>query len=752
MVGLWVFFSTAFSGPGLAFAGDEPAKETRPKIGLTLSGGGAKGFAHIGILHAIDSAGLQIDYITGTRMGSIIGGMYAAGYTAAEIEKIALSVDWERIFTRRPDLRNVHPRKKEDHGRHILELPIEDWQFRLPSGAIEGQELWNLLNKIFLPVYKVQNFDELPIPFACVATDLGTGEAVVLREGDLVKAIRASMAIPSVFTTVEIENRRLIDGGVVQNFPVSLVKEMGADFAIGINVSQGLRPAEKLTSPIDILYQLGFYRDALSFPEDFKQTDLYIAPDLNEFTAASFGSAKEIIEQGKIAGKEYYREFKQLAEKHGHSEHQVRKKEQKALSHPEALIIDSVAYHGLKDIKPWAVRNNLNIRKGDTVSPETINLSIKQLHATALFDRIHYRVIPRPGGNRVLLSLELSERPMAQLAAGIHYSSFTGVGLIGELSTSRFLTYNSSAYVRTSIGEKPSFKAGIHLNLDEAQKRWLNLEVRANYLVFPVFIDFEKTAEYSQTYLRGEGSINQTTARHGYLSAGWGYYYQSLSPNIRANEEIRGHNRSMELFGRWRYNSLDRHAFPLRGQRVMIRGSYFFNQKPSLKTTIDGEERYGLEDAGINISNYFQLRFNWETYSPLGGGVTNFTQFQAGYNFAYEQGFINNFNLGGTYHFLKNQLVFAGLNEYEVLSDAVIAGALGWRKDLGSGFSTSALFNAALYDFDIGQVEKLSSDNLIMGAGASIGYLSAIGPMEVTFSYSPQTNKFSGYINLGWAF
>ena len=752
LLGLLILLSGHLSGPGLAYAGNDQTEKTAPKIGLTLSGGGAKGFAHIGILHAIDSAGLQVDYISGTSMGSIIGGMYAAGYSAAEIEKIALSVDWERIFTRRADLQNVHPRKKEDHGRHILELPLEGWRFRFPSGAIEGQELWNLLNEVFLPVYHLETFDDLPVPFACVATDLGSGEAVVLRDGDLVKAIRASMAIPSVFTTVEIDGKRLIDGGVVQNFPVSLVKEMGADFAIGVNVSQGLRPAEKLTSPIDILYQLGFYRDALSFPEDFKQTDLYIAPELSEYSAASFGNVEEIIEQGKKAGKEFFQELKELAEKQRKKELSEARKERKSISRPEYLIIDSIVYQGLKDIKPWVVRNHLDIRPGDSVSPEAINLSIRQLHATALFDRIHYQVVPGSGDNRVTLSLELSERPFAQLAVGIHYSSFTGVGLIGELSTNRFLTYNSSAYFRTSIGEKPSFKAGIDLILDEAQKKWINLETRGNFLIFPVFSDFERTAEYRQTYLRGESSFNRTTARHGYLAAGWGYFYQSLSPNIRADEEIRGHNRSMELFGRWHYNSLDRQAFPQRGQRIRLGGSYFFNQKPSLKTTIEGEDRDGLDDAGLSISNFFQLRFNWETYSYLGGGVTNFTQLQAGYNFDYEQGFINNFNLGGTYHFLRNQLVFAGLNEYEVLSDAVVTTALGWRKNLGSGFSTSLILNAALYDFNIGEVEKISTDNLILGAGASIGYFSAIGPMEVTFSYSPQTNRISGYINLGWAF
>ncbi len=215
----------------------------RPKIGLVLSGGGAKGLAHIGILKAIDSAGLKIDFITGTSMGSILGGLYAIGYSADSIEKIARGIDWDLLLSNQSSMRSMITDEKSEYGKYDVELPWVNQWFRFSTGVIEGQELWLKFSELFRPVYGINDFSKFSIPFKCLATDISTGEAVELDTGDIVTAVRASMAIPTIFTAVEDNGRKLVDGGVVRNFPVRDVRDMGADIVIGSNVSGPLRGA-----------------------------------------------------------------------------------------------------------------------------------------------------------------------------------------------------------------------------------------------------------------------------------------------------------------------------------------------------------------------------------------------------------------------------------------------------------------------------------------------------------------------------
>lgn len=235
-------------------------KSSRPKIGLTLSGGGAKGLAHIGILQAIDSAGLKIDYITGTSMGSIMGAMYAVGYSGDSIENLSRPLDWNLLFSTSPQLDAIGIEEKSEYQKYALEVPFVDGKFKIGKGIIEGQELWMKMSEVFEPVYNITDFSKFSIPFKCIGTDLETGNAVEMDHGNIVTAIRASMAIPSVFTPVQYDDKLLVDGGVVNNFPVLDAKKMGAEYMIGVNVGSGLLKANELHSALDILLQIGFLK------------------------------------------------------------------------------------------------------------------------------------------------------------------------------------------------------------------------------------------------------------------------------------------------------------------------------------------------------------------------------------------------------------------------------------------------------------------------------------------------------------
>lgn len=288
--------------------------QQRPKIGVTLSGGGAKGLAHIGILKAIDSAGLNVDYLTGTSMGSIIGSLYSIGYSAEELEKMARKVDWSEMLSNQSSLRGIVMEEKEEYSKYAVELPWENNGFKLPSGVVEGEELWLKFAELFFPVYNIKDFSKFSIPFKCISTDVETGEAVVLDTGEVTTAVRSSMAIPSLFTAIEHDGKRLIDGGVVRNFPVRDVKEMGADFIIGSRASLGLQPKEKVTNALQILLQIVFFNEAATSRDDINLCDIYIPMPLEDYSAASFGRADEIVNIGLDEGRKLYPQFKRIAD------------------------------------------------------------------------------------------------------------------------------------------------------------------------------------------------------------------------------------------------------------------------------------------------------------------------------------------------------------------------------------------------------------------------------------------------------
>jgi len=725
--------------------------ETTPgTIGLTLSGGAAKGLAHIGVLHVIDSLGIKIDYISGTSMGAIVGGLYASGFSALEIEDMALTIDWETMFAARPYLGLVHPRNRRNTGKSMIDVPIEQGKFRMVTGAIEGPHLWTTLEAIFFHVRTIQDFSQFPIPYACVATDLETGEAVVLNDGDIVNAIRASMAIPAVFSVVERDGRTLIDGGAVNNFPVDVVKGMGAEYVIGVQVSEGLRPAEKLRTPLDIIYQLGMFKDAYSFAINREMTDMFIRPNLDGYGATSFSQAAELIEQGKQAARRFMEDLLAIA---SNNPRDLPPPTDLSLLRLENIIVDTLILRGLDRIREGFVNNKLQIEKGDTINAETINRAIRRLYATDYFDRINYTyepVVDQPDRHNLVFTM--IEKPFSSLSTAIHYNSFSGVEIIAGLSSNKFLLYNLNSFIMARIGEQPAYRATFDIYTSDRQRTWVRLLSFGDVINFPVFDRFEAVARYRQSYLRTELSINRLAGPNAIFSIGAASYRQWLTPTMRTGNRISGNNSGLKAFSEYSIYSLNRHDLPQRGQNITLRAAWFFNQDPVIRVDAEQGPPLTLKDLGITIQNFLQLSLNWESYVPVHSRLTLFTHVQGGYNHNNTQGFINMFNMGGTSSFLRDQIIFSGLREYEVLTASAISLALGWHYNFWSDFYLTPQFNAALYDFDKNSGKVNLPDKILMGAGLSFGFLSPAGPLSATVAYSPQSGRVTAYVNLGWAF
>ena len=428
----------------------------RPKIGLTLSGGGAKGLAHIGILKAIDSAGLKIDYITGTSMGAILGALYAVGYSGKEIEQICKNMDWDVLLSNQIPLRVLSMEEKKQYARFALELPYSKNKIKLPTGVIEGQELNIKFLELFFNVFSIREFKDLPIPFQCMATNLETGDLVVLDSGNLVTALRASMAIPSVFTAVTIGDKKLVDGGLVRNFPVKNVKDMGADITIGSSVNSGLSTKDEISNPIDVILQMAFFKEAGDFKEEVPLTDLYIHIPLGKYTMNSFGSGDEIMLLGDEAGNNYYPQFKKLADSINALAVPVAKPEKVKRDKP--VYIASYEVKGLKKTSIPFFIHLMDFYDHKYYSVTEISKALRRAYGSRYYNSITYTLEALKGDTAKIIFLA-QENPGTYLKAGLYYSIFRGINVNVNITSRDFIIPNSRSMLSLAIGESMQLEA-----------------------------------------------------------------------------------------------------------------------------------------------------------------------------------------------------------------------------------------------------------------------------------------------------
>ena len=285
-----------------------PTPPHRPRIGLVLSGGGARGVAHIGVLKVLEEQHVPIDAIAGTSMGAVVGGLYASGLSAREIESIMTSLNWQAAFRDLPPREDLTLRRKQEDQNFLVKFPlgIRGGKVLLPKGLIQGQRLNQILRRLTLPVARITNFDELPTPFRALATDLETGEAVKMDSGDLTSAMRASMSAPGVFAPVERDGRLLVDGGISENLPVDIARAMGVDILIVVDVGSPLLTREKLNSVPVISNQMIailIQRNSRQQLEKLKAQDVLIAPALGDTSSFDFGNVKRVIAVGERAAR-----------------------------------------------------------------------------------------------------------------------------------------------------------------------------------------------------------------------------------------------------------------------------------------------------------------------------------------------------------------------------------------------------------------------------------------------------------------
>jgi NTE family protein len=677
-------------------------------------------------------------------MGSIIGSLYAAGYSADSIERLAHTIDWDLMLSNQSSLRTIIMEEKSEYGKYDLELPWVNHFFRLNTGVLEGQELWLKFSELLFSVHQIKDFSHLPIPFKCIATDISSGQAVVLDSGELVSAIRASMAIPSVFTAVDYGGRKLVDGGVVRNFPVKDVREMGAQIVIGSNVSQGLLAANKVNNALQVLLQVAFFREAEDTKLQVPLCDIYVQTPLDKFNMGSFSQADEIIEAGVEEGRKLYPQLKRLADSlnaiYGTPE------PKKALHTKDSVLITSFEVHGLQHTTENFFLHTMGILSHHIYSSENLSQMIRREAGTRYYNRIVYNLVPQPDNSSKII-FDVSENPLSFGKVGLHYNQFSGISAILNLTTRDFFTPSSRSMATIDIGENFRIK-GEHLQyFGRGRKFAMGLSTQFDQFNITSYNDTKEAGIYSQNYFVSDIRMGYSTNRNLTVGAGTRFEWIRYKPSISSTLSFRGTNDFATGYVYLKHNSLDKPVYPRKGVKTALEGDWVFPQNPDIQLHYNNMDI----DTATSNSPYPRLMFQFESYTPLSSKTTLLLNLQSGINFRYNNNIMNEFSIGGLTSSFHNQITFAGLREGSFYSTSAAAMAVALRYQLFGNVFLTGKTNVMFNNF-VGRSEFFRSPDFLSGYALTFTYNFALGPLELSAMYCDQWKRVMGYVNIGIPF
>ncbi|MFT3739243.1 MAG: patatin-like phospholipase family protein [Breznakibacter sp.] len=567
----------------------KPMLAQRPKVGLVLSGGGAKGLAHIGVLKAIDSAGLKIDYIAGTSMGAIIGGLYSAGYSGNQIETIANDIDWQQLFSGKPSYRSVGMDEKDEFENYSAMLPMRHLKPVLPTGVVQAQEIWYKFGELFFPVYRTNDFSKLDIPFMCVATDLKTGQPVYLKNGDLISSIRASMAIPGVFSAVDYNGKRLFDGGVTRNFPVQEVIDMGADIVIGVNLTPELEKATELNTPLNVLSQLFVYVISANIDNDKRLCNILIEPPLGDYSPANFDKDAAIVAVGNETGDKFYHQFRVLADSLAQIEPIVPKNGSR-LPQIENVVIDGITVNGLEKTHNALLMQGLGIVPGKSYTPDEINDAFRHAYSLLYYRYLNYHLLPMQPGH-ALLQVELKEVELNQLMFGLSYHTFSDAALIAGYSMRDMLGGQSRTLAKVAFGHNWRIKLHHKQAFGEKLNNVWEIQGTADKMFIPEYVDTDLRNTYNTLKYTAHVGYSRLLSNSLAFGARIGTGSTYFNPEITMGTNMSGYSGSNFASLFFKHNSLNNRYLPTKGRLL------------SLDATMDVNRYYRYVDAVVSPSD-----------------------------------------------------------------------------------------------------------------------------------------------------
>lgn len=721
-------------------------KETQPKVGLVLSGGGAKGFAHIGVLKIIDSLGIKVDYIAGTSMGAIIGGLYASGYTGKQLDSIFKSTDFDTLIndTFPRESKSLFERKNSE--RYVLTLPFDNFKLTLPSGISRGQRVYNLLYKLLLPVNSITSFKDLPTPFFCIATNIETGQPVILDQGNLAEAVVASGAFPSLFQPIDINGTLYTDGGVTNNYPINELKAKGIDLIIGVDVQDDLRDREQLKSAPEILVQINNFRTINDMKIKRKLTDIYIKPDITNFSVISFSEGKDIIKNGEIAARKKLHALIDLEKKQNLSPNR------KSIKIPDSITINTISVTGNKRYTRSYLLGKLKLKDNSKISYSTLNKGVNNLVATNNFDAFRYQLKSTPAKGVYDLEAKIKESETSTaIKFGVHYDGLYKSAALINISKKRLLFKNDIASLDFIAGD--NIRYNFDYFIDKGFYISIGLKSRYNQfetLINPTFVlqeDNPLLAQLNKVDIDFQDQTNQLFfqtlfAKEYALSLGFEHKRLQITTETLADEtgleKFTFENTDYySLFGGLEIDTYDNRFFPNKG--LFLEGNFHWY----LNANGVNQNFNSFSIAKANIGYAFSLNKKFSVNLKTSGGFqlgdrsTNFLNFAFG---GYGQNFVNNFDSFYGYDYISivgNSFVKADFTlDYELFKKHHILFSGNYANIDDNIFDDGNWLNSPAY------------------SGYALGYSleTFFGPIEAKYSWSPETRDSYFFFNVGFWF
>ncbi len=717
-----------------------------PKLGLVLSGGGAKGLAHIGVLQVLEENGISPDFVSGTSMGSIVGGLYSIGYTPDEMAELTRGIPWEDYFSDSYPRALVPIEERQRSARYLLSFSLTEDGLQLPRGFIQGTKIQTMLGGLTAPVHTQADFDRFYHPFRAVATDLETGSAYVFSGGALRKAIRASMAIPSVFEPLEYDDHLLVDGLLVRNLPVSEALEMGAEVTLAVDVGDALYPREELTSVLRVLEQTTSLGMAASTVEQRALADFIIDPDLDGYSALSYEAADSLIERGRRSAEAALPMLLPFLDSLGIVRGAI---PERPLWRRDSFIVRAIEVQAEDPADEKILRRLVSFSLPRILTVPELERQMGLLYGSGFFQMVDYELRKAEGGGYVLW-LSGATKPDVNLRLGANYDSDLNAALLLNLTARNQLVGGSVFSADLRIGEYPAAW------LDYAIYTRANPSVGVQWQFDGQFLPgfkYEKNRRISEfTFQQFSTSLDfqASISRQWYFKLGLGLERFAENPRFFNLSDTEARLDQAFLYGRFIRDTYDRAYFPTDGS----------NTNAWIRYTLGGS-LFSEEDETISIPARGNLSLGLRLHKVVPVGERLWVDLRTSFGAAkYEQGhFLNQFYLGRAMPAQDRFVEFYGLRLTE--QPATAFGLLGvqLRQEIGQGYFAALGYNLGYYFLTEGNLFRAEGglsepeeEGRFHGLGLEMGGLTPIGPVRITGEYNIDLDRLNFTFYAGYRF
>ena len=701
----------------------------RPKVAVVLSGGGAKGFSHIGVLKVLEEEGIPIDIIVGTSMGSLIGGLYSIGYSADEIRDLSHNANWSELLSDRIPRKELDQYSRIERQRYMLSIPLtKGIKYVMPKGIIRGQNVINLFCGLTANVPANANFNDFPVSFACVSTDLETGEEVLLNSGFLPTALFSSMAIPGVFEPSEYKGRLLVDGGIVNNFPTDVARKMGADIIIGVDISAKLHEAEEIKSISEVVDQLINYFTLRKNFENRKLCDIIIKPDIEGYGTSSFytSAVDTLINRGMKAARESVGEIRSLKAKYNLQPKQITD----SLITQNDWKINKISITGKYSMPENFLREGLELDVPGKYSYNEIKKAINNLYGTGSFKRAYFNLEDNYSGKR--LNIMLDEKKKMDVNVGMRLNTRSAVSILLNLTRKDYTKTFGLLSLTADISSNPRLNFLVELD----KKNFPKLALMIDGMYANPIVHLNRDYSYPAEIFAGSAKLYSYQRIFQYAIIGGGikqeFYrgklYNSISDSSLSYASKEKSITDYMVF--YKYDNFDDYYFPKKGTELYSEVS--LSQHGSF-SHVDPIVFFKMRNV-IKLNSSSALLLNLHGRSVLSDNIPEY---------------LNNFTAGHDYEIAFDpHLPFYGLPAIWSTGKYSYVGLAGVRINIKRNYIT-LLGNYLVHN---NKFNHFNDYEAIMGYGLTYAYKSAMGPVELTVGYSDRYKKPTLSANLGFWF